>query len=436
MADRVGERFGDYRLVRFLGRGGFGEVYLGEHIQDKSLAAVKVLKTDLKDKADLTELVNKLKEFINEASSFNLKHPNIVQLLAFGLGKGDTPFLAFEYAPNGSILTRHPRGISLPLATIVTYIKSIAAALQYAHDHRRIHRDVKPENILLGANNEVLLSDFGIATFAHGPESWEEQRGSGTLAYMAPEQIQRKAQPASDQYALGIMVYEWLSGRPPFVSDGVSPRDMQQMQVMYQHLEIPPPPLCKQVAAISPDVEQVVLTALGKDPKARFANIQAFASALEQTSQVTTHPIPRQSPTQSDAVKVPRTLPADESMRRPPVSPPAPSPLVDFPMFGYDLQHTRCNPHERQLSPANVARLILAWAAFTGGPISYSSPAVANGLVYIGSGDSKLYAFEATTGQLRWLASTEGYIFSSPAVANGMVYVGSEDKKLYAFRLG
>ncbi len=294
MADRVGQRFGDYRLIRFLGGGGFGDVYLGEHIHDKTLAAVKVLKTHLKDETDLKEFVKKLKEFINEASTFNLKHPHIAQLLAFGLGKDDIPFLVIEYAPNGSLRSRYPRGTRLPLDTIVTYLKPIAAALQYAHDHRRIHRDVKPENILLGPNNKILLSDFGIAAFVHSTDTWEEQKRTGTLVYMAPEQIRGKAQPASDQYALGIMVYEWLCGAYPFSGD--------ELQVMYQHLEVPPPPLHEKIPTIPPEVEQVVMTALAKDYKQRFGSVQAFARALEQASQISpaSPPAPPTAPIAAD----------------------------------------------------------------------------------------------------------------------------------------
>lgn len=274
MTVQIGQQVGNHRLIRLIGRGGFAEVYLGEHIQNKTLAAVKVLKTQSKNETDLKDFVQKLKEFINEASTFNLKHPNIVQLLAFGIGKDDTPFLVIDYAPNGSLRDYHRRGVQVPSSTVVSYVKQIAAALQYAHDQKRIHRDVKPENILLGSNNEVLLSDFGIATFAHSTNSWEEQKRTGTLVYMAPEQIQRKAQPASDQYSLAVMVYEWLCGTPPFSGDFV--------QLMYQHLEVSPPPLREKIPSISPEIEQVVMTALAKDPHQRFENVQAFANALEQ----------------------------------------------------------------------------------------------------------------------------------------------------------
>src|SRR5713226_6121031 len=116
--DRVGQCFGDYRLTRWLGGGSFGDVYLGEHIHDKTLAAVKVLQARLTDKEDL-------KDFINEARTFRLRNTHIVQLLDFGIGDGDIPFLVMDYAPNGTLRQRHPRGTQLPLITIVTYIKQV-----------------------------------------------------------------------------------------------------------------------------------------------------------------------------------------------------------------------------------------------------------------------------------------------------------------------
>src|SRR5438094_435686 len=137
-----------------------------------------------------------------------------------------------------------------------------------------IHRDVKPENMLLGRRQEVLLSDFGIATIVHSTSSLnvDAQGTSGTLAYMAPEQSEGHPRAASDQYALGVVVYEWLCGECPF-EGSVS-------EVMAQQLSMPPPLLHERVPAIPPDFEQVVLRALAKDPKARFASVADFASAL------------------------------------------------------------------------------------------------------------------------------------------------------------
>lgn len=135
MADRVGQQFGQYRLSRFLGQGSFGEVYLGEHISNHTLAAVKVLQARL--------TAEDLKEFINEASTtFRLQHPHIVRLLDFGISPTNTPFLVMAYASGGTLRKLYPKGTRLPLQSIVTYVSPIASALQHAHDQRLIHRDV------------------------------------------------------------------------------------------------------------------------------------------------------------------------------------------------------------------------------------------------------------------------------------------------------
>ena len=270
MQNRVGQRIGNYQLIRLLGRGSFGDVYLSQQVHDNTPAAVKVLQTRLTS--------GDLKEFINEAStSFKLQHPNIVRLLDFGIDANSTPFLVMAYAPNGTLRQRYPRGTRLPLDIIIPFVNQIAAALQYAHDKRLIHRDVKPENMLLGPNNEVLLSDFGLAHIAHSSFSQSEVKMAGTIPYMAPEQIQSHPRPASDQYALGIVVYEWLCGDRPF--------EGALTDVAVKQLMIPPPPLHEKIPTIPLEVEQVVMTALAKDPRQRFDRVQAFATALEQASQ-------------------------------------------------------------------------------------------------------------------------------------------------------
>ncbi len=153
-------------------------------------------------------------------------------------------------------------------------MKQVAAALQYAHEQKFIHRDVKPENMLLGRQQEVLLSDFGLAALAHSSASFSTQAAVGTLPYMAPEQIEGHPRAASDQYALGVVVYEWLCGSRPFEGSII--------EIMVQHLTMPPPPLREKVVTIPLGIEQVLLRALAKDPKARFASVRDFATALEQ----------------------------------------------------------------------------------------------------------------------------------------------------------
>lgn len=270
MADRVGQQLGNYRLVRLLGRGGFAEVYLGEHIYLKSQAAIKVLHTQLANED--------METFLSEARTLAiLVHPHIVRVLDFGL-EGNTPFIVMDYAPNGTLRQRYPKGTQLPLPIIVDYVKQVADALQYAHNLKVIHRDVKPENMLIGRNNEILLSDFGIAIVAQSSRYSINSEMAGTIAYMAPEQIQSHPRPASDQYALGIVVYEWLSGQRPFQGSFTEIAAKQAM--------VPPPPLREKVPAISPAVEQVMQIALEKDPSRRFANVSVFALALEQASGV------------------------------------------------------------------------------------------------------------------------------------------------------
>src|SRR6266700_1621055 len=207
MSDRVGQRLGSYRLNRLLGTGAFADVYQGEHIYLNSRVAIKVLHTEVDTYA--TE------DFLTEARHLShLMHPHIIRVFDFGI-ENQTPYLVMDYAPYGNVRELHPPGMALPLSTVASYTSAIASALQYAHDQHLLHRDLKPENLLLGSKHEVLLSDFGLALLTSDLESVQVQQRFGTLDYMAPEQIRGQISPASDQYALAVMVYEWLSGHLP-----------------------------------------------------------------------------------------------------------------------------------------------------------------------------------------------------------------------------
>ncbi len=270
MADHTGQQLGNYPLVRLLGRGGFAEVYLGEHVRLKTQAAIKVRYEQFsKDDAE---------EFLKEAQTIaNLVHPHIVRIFDFDVQEG-VPFLVMEYAPNGTLRQRYPKNTRVPLEIIISNVKQIADALQYAHDEKFMHRDIKPENLLLGRRDDILLSDFGLALVAQSTRQQSLQELSGTAYYMAPEQLRGKPRPASDQYALGIVVYEWLTGTRPFTGSF--------SEVASQHMFVPPPPLRERLPSISPAIEEVVMTALAKDPHQRFASVRSFANALEQASQV------------------------------------------------------------------------------------------------------------------------------------------------------
>ncbi len=265
----IGERFGDYKVVRPLGEGGFASVYLGQEVHKGTSAAIKLPKEQ------------QVHDFINELRrTILLQHPNIVKILDFGIRTPDnTAFIIMEYAPNGSFREKYPRGTRVPLDVVVTAVKQVASALQYAHDQRVIHRDVKPENLLLNTRNMVLLSDFGIATASRTTINTYAGQGDiiGTYAYMAPEQLKGRPVPASDQYSLAIMVYEWLCGEPPFEA-------REYIQWHYLHEKVPPPSLRDRFPSLSPAVEQVVLRALAKKPEERFERVETFASALEQAA--------------------------------------------------------------------------------------------------------------------------------------------------------
>jgi serine/threonine protein kinase len=273
MADRVGRQLGNYRLIRLLGQGGFAEVYLGEHIYLGTQAAIKVLIARLAHE--------EIDEFHNEARTIaRLRHPHIVRVLDFDVD-GGIPFLVMDYAPHGTLRQRYPKGSCLAPVDILLYSKQVAAALQYAHDQKLIHRDVKPENMLLESSNDILLSDFGIAVVAHSSGSLDGQNSAGTLPYMAPEQLQGKPVYASDQYSLGIVVYEWLCGMRPF--------EGSYWEIISQHLSTPPPPLREKVPSISSAVEEVVMRALAKDPHQRFPSVSEFAEALAAAMEQASH---------------------------------------------------------------------------------------------------------------------------------------------------
>jgi eukaryotic-like serine/threonine-protein kinase len=266
----IGQQFGNYRLTRLIGMGGFAEVYLGEHIYLKTQAAIKILQTRLSQE--------ERESFYAEARTVaHLQHEHIVRVLEFGLKDDSIPYLVMEYAPRGTLCEQFTRGTPTPLARILPPFKQVSSALQYAHDEHLIHRDIKPENMLLGFHNEVLLSDFGIALMVKGSLHQDKQEVAGTVTYMAPEQLLGKATLASDQYALGVVVYEWLAGERPFQGTFT--------EIATQHLLTAPPSLQQRIPDIPVAVERVVARALEKEPGQRFASVQDFAHALEAAAE-------------------------------------------------------------------------------------------------------------------------------------------------------
>src|SRR5579884_125668 len=262
-----GDQYGNYRLERLLGKGGFAEVWLGRHLRDLSEVAIKILNIYLptSDEQD---------QFFTEVRMLRgLTHPHIVKMQDYGIQR-DKPYLILEYASGGTLRRRHPRGTPLPLPLIVQYVKQVAAGLQYAHSKPRIvHRDIKPENMLVNSKGDVLISDFGIALPGQTLPISQTQNVMGTRPYIAPEQLRGHPAFASDQYSLAVVVYEWLCGSLPFKG---SDREMS-----YQQEHVGPPSLVKRMPVLIPKVEQVVFKALSWETTDRFRHVQDFADALE-----------------------------------------------------------------------------------------------------------------------------------------------------------
>ena len=298
MTDLIGQQLGSYQLIKLLGSGGFADVYLGEHVDLKRQAAIKVLHGALEPE--------KVEQFKTEAQRLaQLVHQHVIPLLDFNSGK--PPYLVMAYAEGGTLLQRHPRGSIVPVKQVVEYVKQASEALQYAHDQGLIHRDVKPENLLLTASGAVMLSDFGIAAIAHGTTSAETGPAIGTVRYMSPEQLRGKATPASDQYSLATVVYEWLCGDIPFVGSNV--------ERAIQRIVDDPQPLHER-ANVSPYISEVVQRALRKDPKQRHTDVREFAIAFGvayaisvSPSTPTFHPAPLTAPDDSTTFISPGNMP-------------------------------------------------------------------------------------------------------------------------------
>ncbi len=254
---------GNYRVLHLLGKGGFARVYLGQHRYIGTLAAVKVLRSGMDE-------IGEANFYAEARIAASLVHPRIIRVLEFGVDDY-SPYLVMDYAPHGTLRRLYPRGTPMTQHSVVRYIEQAAQAVQYVHNRGLVHRDIKPENLLLAAGNQLLLSDFGISVSAL---TTSHARGvAGTAAYMAPELIEGAPCYASDQYALGIVAYEWLCGTWPFLGSWDD--------ILEQHLYDFPPRLREYVPTISEEVEEVVLRALAKNPRDRFDSVLEFAAALK-----------------------------------------------------------------------------------------------------------------------------------------------------------
>jgi eukaryotic-like serine/threonine-protein kinase len=280
-----GQQLGRYRLLQLLGIGGMGEVYLAEDPSIDRQVAIKVVRTEIAayPGAESSKKVTPL--FQREAKAISmLDHPNILPLYDYGeqsVSGGMLTYLVMPYREEGSLAKWLQKGGStlLSLQSVEQMVQQAAAALQYAHDHQIVHQDVKPSNFLIRSSREnpkrpdLLLTDFGIAKLSM-LTTRASQSIRGTPTYMAPEQWEGHPVPATDQYALAVMVYELLTGRPPFHG---SP-----MQMMYAHVNTSPEPPSHLNPRLSSAIDTAVLRGLAKRSEERFPSIIAFAFGFRQ----------------------------------------------------------------------------------------------------------------------------------------------------------
>lgn len=293
MPDLVGQQINHYRLVHLQERTAFTEIYSAEQDETATPASFKRLRVKLS--------TGERALFLAAAQAFlAFTHPHIIRVIEVGEAAAEgAPFLylVLEQVADQTLRQLHPPGTSLPLTTILAYVKPLAEALYYGHQRNFVHGDVKPGNIFTNKQEQIILSDFSAGLLSRLTNTI-----TGTLAYVAPEQLSEQPLPASDQYALGIMVYEWLTGEPPFTGSAG--------EISHHHLVTPPPALRTKIPALPPEIEKVVLTALAKEPEKRFTTIQEFAYALEKAlagareEHVLVHTNPLHMPAESAAARI------------------------------------------------------------------------------------------------------------------------------------
>jgi len=281
MTNLIGMSVGRYRIIEKLGEGGMATVYRAFDSRLERDVAVKVIRRD----AFSQEMIDRvLKRFEREAKTLaKLNHPNIVDIIDYGEFEGN-PYLVMPYMPGGTLKSRLGRAMDWQEA--VRLLRPIATALAYAHEMGVIHRDIKPANILITASGEPKLTDFGIAKILEVQEGQTLTGtgvGIGTPEYMAPEQgMGHEIDARADIYSLGVVFYELVTGRKPFIAD-------TPMAVVVKHLNDPLPRPSEFVTDLSEEVERIIYKTMAKDPTDRYQSMNGVISAFKalERAQVT-----------------------------------------------------------------------------------------------------------------------------------------------------
>ncbi len=271
MPFQPGQLVGDYEVLDVLGKGGMGRVYRVRNVISDRVEAMKVLLEDIAIDSELED------RFLVEIRTLaRLDHPNIAKLhTAF---KAQQQLLMVMEFVEGVDLRDCAKERPLPLNKVVAYIRDLLAALGYAHRHGVVHRDIKPSNIMVTSQGSVKLMDFGIAKSNSEPLLTRPGTTMGSMLYMSPEQVRGEAVDArSDLYSLGVVLYELTAGRCPFEAEST-------YRILDAQLNSPPPPPIQINPSLPQSLNEIILTALEKDPAKRFQNADAFRKVLESVA--------------------------------------------------------------------------------------------------------------------------------------------------------
>src|SRR5881296_3065974 len=266
-------RVGNYEILEEIGRGGMGVIYLARQRHSLRIVALKRL---VSYHADSRETLERFRREAEAAAS--LDHPNILPIYEVGQGEEGLPFFSMKYAAGGSLQKAEPV-LRNELRECVRLMAKVGRAVQYAHEHGVLHRDLKPGNILLDGQGEPFVTDFGLAKWLDTSTDLTRTLAIfGTPGYIAPEQAKgpaAKLTPAADVYSLGAILFDLFTGRPPFLGE-------HALAVIQQAAQKPAPKLRSLAPALDRDLETVCARCLEREPGARYQTAGALAEDLER----------------------------------------------------------------------------------------------------------------------------------------------------------
>jgi len=392
-----------YKILDKIGIGGMSTVYLARDIKTGETVAIKVMDDKLINDSDY------VLRFEREAKvGISLNHPNIANVITYGK-EDDTYFIVMEYIQGITLTEYIKKKGPLPIKESLDIILQILSALSYAYSKGiQAHRDIKPGNIMIELKtNRVKVMDFGIAKTIGS--SLTHSTALYTPRYASPEQLLptkfgNRIDQRTDIYAIGIILFEMLTGKSPY--SGTTPAEISEQQIKGY---IP------NISEIRRDIpyflSQIILKCLQTNPNNRYQTVEELINDLKQgLSPKTTTQL--EEPTKTTISKR-ESYESQPSSPLQPKLPPQPQP-----------------PSQPFRSKTLNKPFNLIWKYKTGGGI-HSSPTIYNGKLYIGSNDYYIYCLNASDGSLIWKYKTGDWVTSTPTIYNGKLYIGSDDSYIY-----